>query len=111
MFDYSLEYGRTEGLGVVKGYVDRITSKSLPVPHTGWSPVFSKPGRRTLCLEAFQINHFSILIIRLVATPQMKVLSLERLITMAILLLPWLRGITMVFSVIQRNLVPLVWHY
>lgn len=63
MFDYSLEYGRTEGLGVVKGYVDRITSKSLPVPHTGWSPVFSKPGRENPLLRSlpdkpfFYFNH------------------------------------------------------
>ncbi len=39
MFDYSLEYGRTEGLGVINGYVDKIITESLPVPHTGWSPL------------------------------------------------------------------------
>lgn len=63
MFDYSLEYGRTEGLGVVKGYVDRITSESLPVPHTGWSPLFCKSGRESPLLRGlpdtpfFYFNH------------------------------------------------------
>jgi glutamine amidotransferase len=44
MFDYSLEFGRTEGLGLIKGYVDKIYTESLPVPHTGWSPLLQKSG-------------------------------------------------------------------
>ena len=44
MFDYSLENGRTEGLRLIKGYVDKIHTESLPVPHTGWSPLLLKSG-------------------------------------------------------------------
>jgi len=39
MFEYSLEYGKTEGLAIISGHVDKIITKSLPIPHTGWSPI------------------------------------------------------------------------
>ena len=63
MFDYSLEYGRTEGLGVVKGHVNRITSESLPVPHTGWCPLYRSSGGDNPLLRSlpdkpfFYFNH------------------------------------------------------
>lgn len=63
MFDYSLEYGCTEGLGVIKGHVDRVASGSLPVPHTGWSPLFCNSGSDNPLLSGlpdrpfFYFNH------------------------------------------------------
>lgn len=36
MFDYSTEGGRFKGLGLIKGWVDRIPG-SVKVPHMGWN--------------------------------------------------------------------------
>ncbi|HYE81377.1 MAG TPA: imidazole glycerol phosphate synthase subunit HisH [Clostridia bacterium] len=36
MFDYSMEGGRFEGLGLFKGWVDRIPD-TVKVPHMGWN--------------------------------------------------------------------------
>ena len=63
MFEYSSEHGRTEGLGLLKGHVDKITAKMLPVPHTGWNAVLQKPGRDCLLFrdipdkQFFYFNH------------------------------------------------------
>ena len=37
LFDYSLEYGRTEGLGLIPGFVTPIDAKGLKIPHIGWN--------------------------------------------------------------------------
>lgn len=37
LFDYSTEFGRTEGLGLIPGHVDRIPCQGLKLPHIGWN--------------------------------------------------------------------------
>ena len=37
LFDYSTEFGRTEGLGLIPGHVDRIPCQDLKLPHIGWN--------------------------------------------------------------------------
>ena len=37
LFDYSLEYGRTEGLSIVSGGVEPFSLKDKKVPHMGWN--------------------------------------------------------------------------
>ena len=37
LFDYSTEFGRTEGLGLIPGHVDRIPCRGLKLPHIGWN--------------------------------------------------------------------------
>lgn len=37
LFEYSLEYGRTEGLALVSGGVVPIDAKGLKIPHIGWN--------------------------------------------------------------------------
>lgn len=43
LFDYSLEYGRHEGLGLIAGHVAPIppsdSTNTRKVPHIGWSPL------------------------------------------------------------------------
>ena len=39
MFNYGLENKKTEGLGWVNGYVDKIKANSLKLPHVGWNEV------------------------------------------------------------------------
>ncbi|MEM1526443.1 MAG: imidazole glycerol phosphate synthase subunit HisH [Ignisphaera sp.] len=39
LFEYSTEYGFSKGIGVLRGYVDRISTKNK-VPHIGWSKVY-----------------------------------------------------------------------
>lgn len=50
LFDYSLEFGRHEGLGLIAGHVAPIPPSDeagvRKVPHIGWSPLL-KPGTRT----------------------------------------------------------------
>ncbi|KUO71118.1 MAG: imidazole glycerol phosphate synthase subunit HisH [Clostridia bacterium BRH_c25] len=41
MFDYSTEGGRFEGLGLFKGWVDRIP-ENVKVPHMGWNTLEKK---------------------------------------------------------------------
>ncbi|MBN2072664.1 MAG: imidazole glycerol phosphate synthase subunit HisH [Actinobacteria bacterium] len=36
LFEYSMENGKSEGLGILKGYVDRINA-GVKVPHMGWN--------------------------------------------------------------------------
>lgn len=45
MFDYSLEFGRHTGLGIVPGHVTAIPSKGRKVPHIGWSELDLPTGR------------------------------------------------------------------
>ena len=108
-FDYSLEFGSTEGLGAVKGDVDRITVNLCRVHILDGAPCFVYPAGSVLFLEVFQILHFSILITRLLVAPYVQIRLLQRMIILAILALQWPRGITTVSSVNQRNLVMLVW--
>lgn len=43
MFEKSYEFGETEGLGLLKGYVDRIDEPDFVIPHMGWNKlVFSQ---------------------------------------------------------------------
>ena len=37
MFDKSFEFEECEGLGLIKGYVDRIDEQELVIPHMGWN--------------------------------------------------------------------------
>ncbi|MBR1384847.1 MAG: imidazole glycerol phosphate synthase subunit HisH [Ruminococcus sp.] len=37
MFEKSFEFGESEGLGLIKGYVDRIDEPELVIPHMGWN--------------------------------------------------------------------------
>lgn len=39
LFDYSLEFGKTNGLMLIEGFVDKIQTESLPVPHVGWNTI------------------------------------------------------------------------
>lgn len=49
LFDYSLEFGRHEGLGLVAGHVSPIPPKDeagmRKVPHIGWNPLLFGSGR------------------------------------------------------------------
>ena len=50
LFDYSLEFGRHEGLGLIAGHVERIpdcdAAGSRKVPHIGWSALQMPVGRK-----------------------------------------------------------------
>lgn len=37
LFDYSTEFGRTDGLGLIPGHVDWIDCKGRKLPHIGWN--------------------------------------------------------------------------
>lgn len=37
LFDYSTEFGKTEGLGLIPGYVDWISCGDLKLPQIGWN--------------------------------------------------------------------------
>ncbi len=37
LFDYSTEFEKTEGLGLIPGYVDRIFCGEKKLPHIGWN--------------------------------------------------------------------------
>jgi imidazole glycerol-phosphate synthase subunit HisH len=47
LFDYSLEFGRHEGLGLIPGHVERIAAESetgtRKVPNIGWSTLMEPP--------------------------------------------------------------------
>lgn len=49
LFDYSLEFGRHAGLGVIPGHVERIPARddagTRKVPHIGWSPLLMPATR------------------------------------------------------------------
>lgn len=49
LFDYSLEFGRHEGLGLIPGHVAAIPASddggTRKVPHIGWSPLLIPEGR------------------------------------------------------------------
>jgi len=40
--DTGYEYGEHQGLGWIKGKVDKLDSKQLPLPHIGWNDVIVK---------------------------------------------------------------------
>ena len=37
LFDYGLEFKKTEGLGLIPGYVEKLDPKGLKLPHIGWN--------------------------------------------------------------------------
>ncbi len=37
LFDTSLEFGKTDGLGLIPGSVELMTPVGLPIPHIGWN--------------------------------------------------------------------------
>lgn len=37
LFDYSTEFEKTEGLGLIPGYVDKMHCKNLKLPQIGWN--------------------------------------------------------------------------
>lgn len=39
LFEYSEEFERVEGLGLIGGYVDKLIAPRLKVPHMGWNDV------------------------------------------------------------------------
>lgn len=52
LFDYSIEFGRHEGLGILAGHVApiptvRADGLSRKVPHIGWSPIQLPESRQT----------------------------------------------------------------
>lgn len=51
LFDYSLEFGRHEGLGLIRGCVAPIPASdaagSRKVPHIGWSPLLMPAARES----------------------------------------------------------------
>lgn len=50
MFDYSLEFGKHAGLGLIAGHVEHIPAEdaagSRNVPHIGWSELLMPAGRK-----------------------------------------------------------------
>ncbi|MBO4265323.1 MAG: imidazole glycerol phosphate synthase subunit HisH [Clostridia bacterium] len=49
LFDYSLEYGRHEGLSMIPGKILPIpTDKSLKIPHMGWNVLNFQNGKHPL---------------------------------------------------------------
>lgn len=46
LFDYSLEFGRHAGLGIIPGHVAAIPAEGRKVPHIGWSALCVPAGRR-----------------------------------------------------------------
>lgn len=47
LFEYSLEDGKNKGLGIFKGFVDRIPS-GVKIPHMGWNQIKIKKKSRLL---------------------------------------------------------------
>lgn len=49
LFDYSLEFGRHIGLGLIAGHVERILAEDAAgmrkVPHIGWNALRMPAGR------------------------------------------------------------------
>jgi glutamine amidotransferase len=43
MLDYSFEFGKTKGLGIINGHVERLVgnNKSYKVPNIGWHKIYS----------------------------------------------------------------------
>jgi imidazole glycerol-phosphate synthase subunit HisH len=39
LFSYSLEFKKTNGLKLIDGFVDKLETKELPVPHAGWNQI------------------------------------------------------------------------
>jgi glutamine amidotransferase len=39
LFEKGFEFGETEGLGLIPGYVDAIVAPGLKIPHMGWNDV------------------------------------------------------------------------
>lgn len=39
LFDYSLEFQKTNGLKLIDGFVDKLETVVLPVPNTGWNKI------------------------------------------------------------------------
>jgi glutamine amidotransferase len=39
LFDTGYEFGETDGLGLIPGYVDAIVAPGLKIPHMGWNDV------------------------------------------------------------------------
>lgn len=50
LFDYSLEFGKHAGLGLIAGHVERIPAEdsrgARKVPHVGWSELLMPDGRQ-----------------------------------------------------------------
>ena len=44
LFEKGLEFEETEGLGLIPGYVDRLNSGGLKLPHIGWNNLEIKDG-------------------------------------------------------------------
>lgn len=45
LFDYSVEFGRHEGLGLIPGSVEAIPADGRKVPHIGWNALRLGPAR------------------------------------------------------------------
>ena len=44
LFEKSFEFEECEGLGLIKGYVDKIDEPDLVIPHMGWNKlVYNQP--------------------------------------------------------------------
>lgn len=48
LFDYSTEFGRTDGLGLIEGGVELLDAPALKLPHIAWTSIDVKSGGRLL---------------------------------------------------------------
>jgi imidazole glycerol-phosphate synthase subunit HisH len=48
LLDESEEFGRHQGLGLIRGHVVKISGSGLRVPHVGWARLFSASGGSSL---------------------------------------------------------------
>lgn len=44
LFEKGYEFGETDGLGLIKGSVKRMTPKNLTIPHMGWNKLEKNAG-------------------------------------------------------------------
>lgn len=59
LFEYSMEDGKSNGLGIFEGYVDRITT-GVKIPHMGWNQIKieKKDSRIFSGIENFEFFYF-----------------------------------------------------
>ena len=48
LFDYSTEFGKREGLGLISGGVEKLSAGKLKLPHIAWTSVEVNPDSRLL---------------------------------------------------------------
>lgn len=48
LFDYSTEFGHNDGLGLICGGVEKLTTAGLKLPHIAWTSIDVRPESRLL---------------------------------------------------------------